>query len=166
MPRKTLIEYLDTGARWTGIPALAEGHPRRRPLRWQSTIALGLALAGFLMTFGQSDNWIWYGVLVLGFGLGNFIPIWGPLKPWGGTERVDEYDRSLRARAYLVAFTWLSAVAVFGTWAIVGFSAAQNWDVNMLRLTLVKMGFLMAAIYSAGPTCYASWVQKPVNDDV
>ena len=166
MTRKTLISYLDAGAHWTGIPAVVERHPRRRSLRWLSTLALAIACAGFLMAFGRSNDGMGYGVLMLGFALANFMPIWGPLKPWGGAERVDEYDRALRARAYLAAFTGLSVVAVFGTWAIVLLSATQDWKVEMLRMTLMRMGFLLGAIYSAAPTCYASWAQKRVNDDL
>lgn len=90
MPRKTLIEYLDAGARWTGIPAMAEGHPRRRPMRWLSMVALAMAMAGFLATFGHTKSWIGYAILMLGFGVGNFMPIWAPEPLPGTSENVQE----------------------------------------------------------------------------
>jgi len=29
----------------------------------------------------------------------------------------------------------------------------------------MKLAFLLATIYAAGPTCYASWTQAPISDE-
>lgn len=162
---KTILERLDDSVRWTGIPDLAQGHPRRRPLRWPSLFVLILAVVGFALDFGQPRPWSGYALLMLGFGLANFIPIWGPIKPWGSQERIDEFDRTLRARAFLVAFMALGGVAVIGLWLIAGISALQDWNANTLRGTVMRLGFLLATIFTAGPACYASWAQVPLNDN-
>lgn len=159
-----ILENLDSSVHWTGIPELAQGHPRRRPLRWLSAFALVLAILGFVVDLGLTWGW-GYALLMLGFCLSSLMPVWGPLKPWGGLELADELDRLLRTRAYLVALTALGAVAVFGLLLIVGLSALQGWPVDILRWTIVKFAFLLGTIYSAGPTCYASWAQAPISED-
>jgi hypothetical protein len=163
MPRKTFIDYLDAGARWTGIPTVEP--VRRRRMRWLSTVVLAMAAAGFLVSFGRARVGVGDAMLMLGLGLSIFPAIWGPVKPWGETARVDEYDRMLRARAYLFAFAVLSGVAVFGTLAIVGFSLLQDWKVDLLQKALLNMAFFMTVIFDVAPTCYASWAQKPVSDE-
>ena len=165
MSRKTLLQHLDDSVEWTGIPALASKRPRRRPLRWLSTASLALAAFGFFAGFGQPGRWWGYAFLMLGFVLGNMMPVWGPIKQWGSVEHVDEFDRVLRARAFLAAFTGLSAVAVLSLLLIVGLSTLQDWTTGTLRSTIMQLALLLAAIYSAGPTCYASWAQAPIRDD-
>ena len=164
-PRKSILALLDSSVRWTGIPNLAEWRPRRRPLRWPSSIALAFAVVGFTADFGQSRIWWGYALLMLGFSFANFMPIWGPIKPVASQERVDEFDRTLRDRASLFTFRALGLVAVIGLWFTVGISALQGWDADALRWTVSKFAFLLATIYSAGPTCYASWTQLPISDD-
>jgi cytochrome bd-type quinol oxidase subunit 2 len=163
--RKGMLERLDDSVRWTGIPAFAVGHPRRRSLRWPSVVVLVLAVAGLLVDLGQPNLWWGYAMLMLGFGVANLMPILGPVKPWGGPERVDESDRALRARAFLAAFSALAAVAVIGLWAIVGLSLVQGWTADALRSTIMKLAFVQATIYTAGPTCYASWARAPIDDE-
>ena len=162
---KSILALLDSSVRWTGIPDLAEWRPRRRPLRWPSLIALIFAVVGFAADFGQPKIWWGYALLMLGFSFANFMPIWGPIKPWASQERVDEFDRTLRDRAFLVAFRALGLVAVVGLWLTVGISASRGWDADSLRWTVTRFAFLLATIYSAGPTCYASWTQLPTGDD-
>jgi hypothetical protein len=163
--RKNMLERLDDSVRWTGIPQMIHGHPRRRSLRWTSMIVLLLAATGFVADLGQPRAWWGYALLMLGFGVGNFLPIWGPVKPWGSHERADEFDRALRARAFLAAFSALAAVAVISLWLIIGLSLVQAWTVDALRWTAMKLAFLLATIYTAGPTCYASWAQTPIGDE-
>lgn len=168
MNRRTsqrILNLLDNSVRWTGIPDLVERPIRRRPLRWISIVALSCAVAGFVADLGQSKVWWAYALLMFGFMTANFMPIWGPIKPWGGQEKIDEFDKALRARAYLVAFRSLAAVAVLGLWLTVGLSALHDWNADALRWAVMKLTFLLATIYSAGPTCYASWTQVPVSDD-
>ena len=119
-----------------------------------------LIVSGALVPYASS-----YAMLMLGFGLANLLPIFGPVKPWGGPERVDEFDRALRARAFLAAFSALAAVAVIGLWAIVGLSLVQGWTADALRSTVMKLAFVLATIYTAGPTCYASWARAPIDED-
>ncbi len=47
MTNQRFFARLDTMVEWTGIPALAKGTPKRRPLRWPATLALALAFGGY-----------------------------------------------------------------------------------------------------------------------
>lgn len=160
-----ILQLLDKSVRWTGIPDLIEGGVRRRPLRWISTVALAFAVTGFLVGLAQPSVWwsdlpLWLGVLT-----SNVMPLLGPIKPWGGHERADEFDQALRGRSYLVAFWSLAAVAVLGLWLTLGLSILYDWNADDLRWAIFKLTILLPAILSAGPTCYASWKIVPVNDD-
>ena len=160
-----ILNLLDNSVRWTGIPDLVERPIRRRPLRWMSIVALACVVAGFVADLAQSNVWWTYALLMVGFMIANVMPMWGPIKPWGGQERADEFDKALRARAYLVAFRSLAAVALLGFWLTVGLSVFHDWNADALRWAIMKLAVLLEIIYSAGPTCYASWTQVPVRDD-
>lgn len=160
-----ILTLLDNSVRWTRIPSLIEGGVRRRPLRWISTVAIACAFSGFLIGLAQPSIWWSYLLLMLGFVTSNAMPLLGPIKPWGGHERADEFDQALRGRAYLVAFGSLAAVAVLGLWLMFGLSILYDWNSDDLRWAIIKLTFLLTAILSAGPTCYASWKIVPVNDD-
>ncbi|WP_267388097.1 hypothetical protein [Sphingomonas sp. GC_Shp_3] len=165
MTRKTIAQYLDDSVRWTRIPAIV-APPRRRPLRMWSTLAI-LAATGALVVaiFWPALRWPGYAVLIAAFGIANFMPIFGPLKPWGGTEPIDERERANRARAFLIALSVISVVAVAGLWTIVALSIMGNWDVDLLRQTNIDLAFYIAALYSALPTCIASWTEPRLRDD-
>lgn len=166
MTRKPLLNRLDDAVRWTGIPAYAEGAPRRRPLRWPSTIALALAVGGFGVAISEPERpWIGYAALVMGFVLGVFMPIFGPLKPWGGTESVDERERAVRAKAYLIVSSAFAATAFIGLWLIVWRSFTSRASIDALRWSTIDLVFLLAATYTAGPTCFASWAERSIPDE-
>lgn len=160
-----ILQLLDKSVRWTGIPDLLEGGVRRRPLRWISTVGLAFAVAGFLVGLAQPGVWWSYPLLMLGFVTSIVMPLLGPIKPWGGQERADEFDQELRGRAFLVAFGSLAAAAVLGLWLTVILSILYDWSADDLRWATFKLAFLLSTIFSAGPTCYASWKIVPVNDD-
>ena len=160
-----ILTLLDNSVRWTRIPSLIKGGVRRRPLRWISTVAIACAVAGFLIGLAQPSVW-WPDLpLWLGVWTSNVMPLLGPIKPWGGHERTDEFDQALRGRAYLVALGSLAAVAVLGLWLTLGLSILYDWNADDLRWAIFKLPILLTAILSAGPTCYASWKIALVNDD-
>jgi hypothetical protein len=166
--RKTLAQRLDDSVRWTGIPDAAMRAPRRRPLRALSTLALTLATAGLIVMIAGSARlqWFGYGMIMLGFCFASFMPVWGPLKPWSTlVEPVDERERAVRARAFLIALSVIAFVAVCGLWLIVPLSILAKWSDNMLRMAILGLAFLIATLYSALPTCIASWSERPLPDD-
>jgi hypothetical protein len=116
--RKTIPQRMDDMVRWTGIPAFAQGKPRRRPLRWMSTLAAVGALAGFVVSmaggFEGPTMWVGYSVLMAAFTVGTCLQIVGPLKPFGSRERVDEFDQALRNRAYLFTFPLFALTTALG----------------------------------------------------
>ncbi len=166
MSHKPLLERMDDAVRWTGIPALAGKAPRRRPLRWPSTIALLLAIAGFALALFRPDLWlVGYAPLVLSLAIAGFMPILGPLKPWNGLELVDERDRTEQAKAYLAALGMVAFAAVIAILMIVGLSLVSNWPIWTMRLLLIDLLMLIITIFLAGPTCFASWAEQPLDDD-
>lgn len=163
MTRKTLPARLDDLVRWTGIPAMTEQPVRRRPLRWPSTGSLVLAVGGFVQMASSGmigrASWIGYAVLMLGFTLGNFMKIYGPLKPFGSIERVDEWDRATRARSYLVTFAVFAATTFVGL-AMLLWGVGLNWPVAAIGRGTMALFFLLATIAAALPTAHASWTTR------
>lgn len=160
MSRKTLLERLDDLVGWTGIPALSQQPPRRRPLRWPATLALVLAFGGAIIATAQgiasTGYWIGYAALMTGFAIGNFTNIFGPLKPPASlVERVDEWDRSVRSQAYLVTFGVFAVTVFVGLFAMLW--ALAFAPTSLSARPIVILLFLLMTILTTTPTAYASW---------
>jgi hypothetical protein len=157
---------LDAAAERTGVPAVARGEARRRHLRWVPVVALAAAGAGMILGLVRVDliN-AGYGLIMLGFMIGVMLPIFGPLKPWGSAERVDEFDRALRSRAMLAGFAAVSMAAFAGIWLIVGLGLIGEWPRLTIISQLTSLGFFLATLHSAVPTLHASWATRPIEDD-
>lgn len=137
MTRKTIAERADDSVRWTGIPDLVvrmgDGRQPRRHLRWLPIATLTAATGGFALMLARHDwYWIGYTALMLGFAVGNMLPIFGPVKPWCMVAHVDERDRKVRRDACFFAFAAISAAAVSGLYVLVGFTLLGRWDVERL----------------------------------
>jgi hypothetical protein len=166
MTTKPLLERLDDIANRTGIPALAKQQPRRRPLRGLAIIALVLGTIGMAIAlFGGRLLLIGDGVLVLGFVLSGWLPLMGPIKPWMSfTERVDELDAQIRAKAYLTALPIILFVAVFG---LVGLPILAWLEQRPPAEMVVLGGFVamyLLILWNAVPTLHASWRRQPAEE--
>lgn len=157
---------LDAAAEHTGVPAIARGQARRRHLRWVPIIALAMASAGMLTGLIRIDlvN-AGYALIMLGFAIAVMLPIFGPLKPWGSPERVDEFDRALRGRAMLAGFAAVSMAAFAGIWLVVGLALIGDWPRFTILDQLRSLGFYLITLHSAVPTLHASWATRPVAED-
>lgn len=160
MTNQGFFARLDTMVEWTGIPALAKGTPKRRPLHWPATLALALAFGGYgfsvVHVMGFPAASLGYGIEMLGFAIGCFVQIWGPLKPFGGMERADEWDRAVRARAYLVTFA-VFAVTTMIALALMMAALAFDYPREAVMQGGAQTLFLLFAILNAMPTAHASW---------
>lgn len=160
-----LITTLDALSRRTGIPAFAEGKPRRRLLRWTPVVALALAIPGLGIDLLSTARLAFFGhaLLTCGFVIAVFCPIFGPIKPWGTVESVDEWDRDLRRRAFLVAFASMAfaGLALFCT--ITAAAALDNWPASATSFRAMGCAFFLMTLYSAVPTLYASWATRPLD---
>ena len=158
--RKTIPQRMDDLVAWTGIPALTGRHPRRRPLRWLSAMAVSAAVLGFAVSaatgFAGRATWIGYAILMCGFMVGTGLQVFGPLKPFNSAERVDEFDRALRARAYLFAFPVFALATVAGLLFLMWMMVMQ-WPRASVTLCLAELMLMLAALSFAVPTAYASW---------
>jgi hypothetical protein len=166
MTTKPLLERLDDIANRTGIPALAKQQPRRRPLRGLAIIALVLGTIGMAIAlFGGRLLLIGDGVLVLGFVLSGWLPLMGPIKPWMSfTERVDELDAQIRAKAYLTALPIILFVAVCG---LVGLPILAWLEQRPPAEMVVLGGFVamyLLILWNAVPTLHASWRRQPADE--
>ena len=164
MTGKTPLERLDDLVRWTGIPALSERSPRRRPLRWPATLALALAFAGFaIMAIAGFAGRLYFlgdAALMFGFAIGVFMKIFGPIKPYGTIiERVDEWDRAARSRAYLFTFAVFAVAALVGLMLILA-TVALTQSIAAVASAVMALFFVLMTIVSAAPTAYASWTWR------
>lgn len=164
--RKTIPQRMDDLVMWTGIPRFAQ---RRRPLRWLSATSATAAVAGFLVSavtgFAARATWIGYAILMVGFMLGTCLQIFGPLKPFNSPERVDEFDRTLRSRAYLFAFPVFALATVAGLLLLM-FMMVMRWPSASVILCLAELMLMLAALSFAVPTAYASWSVEWHKDEV
>ena len=168
MPRAhdRLIDRLDAAAEFTRIPGLMAKGVRRRHWRWLPMIALGLAVPGFLIGLVRTDlSEIGFGAAMLGFALAIWLPILGPVKPWGAMQRVDEFDRQLRSRAFFAAFASVSAAAFIALQLVMALALLDRWDSLTTVLELRTLSILLLVLYAAVPTLYASWTTRPLDDD-
>ncbi|MBO9714191.1 hypothetical protein [Sphingomonas sp.] len=166
MKHDRLISALDAAAEHTGLPAMARGQVRRRHLRWLPIVALALSFGGWTISLANA-GWGFAGqVLVyLGLAIAGFLPLFGPIKPWGTPERVDEFDRAARTRAFLVAFATMSAVALGGIWLLIAMAALGRWPLSTLIVELNALAVVLLTLYSAVPTLHASWATRPLAED-
>jgi fatty acid desaturase len=167
--KKTLPQRMDDMVRWTGIPqGLTDPSRRRRPLRWLSTLAAGAALAGFIASaaagFSGRAMWIGYTMLMAGFTIGTLVQVFGPLKPFGSSERVDEFDKALRDRAYLFTFPIFALTTLLGV-ILLMFMIITQWSRPALVMCLTDLALLLVTVGSALPTAYASWAVEWHKDD-
>jgi len=160
------LARLDAAAERTGIPAIAKHEVRRRHLRWVPIVALALALGGWGWGLAQPDRaYFGYAAISAGFALGVFLPIFGPIKPWGESKLVDEFDRQLRQRAFLVGFATVSAASVLGIWLLLGLALLDNWSRDTLITQLANFAYMLFVLYLTVPTLHASWATQPMAED-
>ncbi len=168
MTPKPFLQRLDDSVRWTGIPALAEQPPRRRPMRWPATVALLLAFGGYAASLAMGmqggDAAIGYVVEIVGFAIGSLVQIVGPLKPIGGMEKADEWDRAIRARAYLFTFAVFAAVTFATLWLLFA-AVVMTFPTAALIQGTMQTFFLLMSVLVALPTAYASWTFHWLADD-
>lgn len=162
MSDKTIPERLDDLVLWTGIPQLSQQPPRRRPLRWPATIALLLAVGGFATMATSNFSGHAYGAseaaMMIGFAIAAFVQIWGPLKPFGAfNEHADEWDRTVRARSYLVTFAAFAVVTMLGIGVLLQLVVLYPLAPTAIERGLDGLLFTLLTIGTATPTAYASW---------
>lgn len=146
---------------------MAAGTQRKRHLRWLPLVALVVASAGLLWCLlnpaPDRSYWIGYALIVAGFSIANFMPIWGPLRGLG--ERADEFERQQRRDSFLVGLATVAVAAFAGIWLTVGLLAMQVWSPRAAQMELVALAFYMMALFSAVPTLHASWRTRPLRDE-
>jgi len=161
-----LFARLDAAAEHTGMPALARQDIRRRHLRWLPIPALALAGGGWAWGLARpATAWIGYGAITLGFVIAVFLPLCGPIKPWGGSRLADEFDRQVRQKAFLYGFATVSFVAIFGIWTVLGLAVIGDWSRSVLLGQMANLNYLLFVIYLAVPTLQASWATQPMAED-
>jgi len=162
-----LIRRLDAAAEWTGVPALAHRQPRRRAMRWLPILPLLLACAGVVLCIaGYNGLWSGYSMVMVGFIVSVWIPMFGPLKPWGTcNESVDERERDLRRRAFFVTVSIIALTATMALLLLPVLVAAGQWAPDLLVRRVNALGFTLFTVFNALPTLYASWAMRPLPVD-
>lgn len=164
--RKRLVDYLDDAAESTGIPKLVTGHPRRRHLRWLPAIPIALGGAGLLVPLVRADlHPLGIALMTVTLGLSALLPLMGPVKPWGGPEKADEFDRTVRARAYFVTFATMSFAALIGIWLLLGLALLGNWPRETMVIAFSQLSTYLLVLFASVPTLHASWATRPIDDE-
>lgn len=164
-----LLERLDKMVLWTGIHKISELTVRRRSMRILPIATLALGTICFALILIIPDKYLfWYTGLILSFGIGNFYPMFGPVKPRSTPlEDADERELKISRDAYFVTFATISAVAFTGIWILILLTAHENWTRELLIKAMVSMSFYLLTLLATLPTLYASWaIPKLIDDDI
>lgn len=167
MTHKTLAERLDDAANWTGIPRLAGlVEKQRRSLRWLPILPLLLAITGVVLCFADTSRfWPGYIVVIAGFSLSIWMPMFGPLKPWGVIGNADERERDLRRRAFLVTLWVVAMLGVISLLMVPAIAEILGWTTDQLMRVMMALGMALFTTFNALPTLYASWATHPLPDE-
>ncbi len=166
LSNKAILEGLDAAANKTRIPSLVLGQVRRRHLRWLPVVALTLATLGLALGLARTELvHVGYGIMSVGFVIAILLPLIGPIKPWGGAQLADEFDRAVRQRAFLAGFASVSFTAFVGIWLLIGLAYIDRWDMFALTMQLRNFGHYLLILYFAVPTLHASWATRPIGED-
>ena len=165
----SLPERLDDLARLTGMPALsarmAKGGQRRH-LRWFPIAALLLVSSGMAVMLGSPHrSWLGYTILMVGNVISAWLPLFGPVKPWGTLEGTDERDRQVRRDAYFATFATISLVAVLGLLLLMGLALLDRWKIETLIFNMVGLVLFLISLWEIIPTLHASWASRPIEDE-
>jgi hypothetical protein len=165
----TLLQRLDDLANLTGFPQfsarMASG-TQHRHLRVLPIVALVLTTGGLIAAFVRPDLfWLGYVVMIIGNTIAGFLPLFGPVKPWGTIKGVDERDRQVRHDAYFVTFATMSLVAVIGLLALIGVALVEDWKSMILMGEMGMFILYLFSLWSTIPTLHASWATRPIDDE-
>ena len=164
----SILETLDRLTKWTKIPELVEGNVRRRRMRFLPAATLLIASIGLAIILLFTEKyWLGYAALMLSFAVGNFLPLYGPVKQASNLhDNADERDLMLRRDANYVTFFLVSALAIIGIFAVPGLALFKEWPREILIRAMMALGFYLMCLVSIVPTLYASWAMgKPIDDD-
>lgn len=164
---RSLLQRLDDAANMTGIPQvsqrLAQQQQRRRHLRWTPLVTLAVATLGLVLSFVRFP----FGLilLVLPQGWSGLIAMFGPLKPWGALEGVDERDIALRRDAYLFGFAVACLFMLTGMALLAVVGVVQAWTPASLIKGFAALWLYDLLLVSVMPTLFASWTTRPIDDE-
>lgn len=164
---RSLLQRLDDAANLTGIPQisarLATQQQRRRHLRWWPIFALAVATFGLCLSFVNLGLGLIF--LALPQSWSAFIAMFGPVKPWGTLEGVDERDIEVRRSAYLfgLAGTSLFMLTAMGLLVVVAF--LYRWTAGALVQGFAALWLYDLLLLTVLPTLHASWATQPLDDE-
>lgn len=166
---RSLINHLDDIAYLTGIPQisekLAKQQQRRRHLRWWPIVALTIATIGLCVSFASAHPAIGFALLAVVQGCAGFFSLFGPVKPLGAIEGVDERDIQVRRSAYLFGFATASLVTSIGMGLLIALGLFALWSRDALLDGLMALWLYAIILVSALPTLYASWASNPIDEE-
>lgn len=160
------LSQLDTAAGNTGIPAIARGNPRRRHMRWLPLLPLLIGTGSMLLALvrpnlaGQA-----FALTMFAFVPASILQIFGPVKSPGTTERMDEFDRSLRSRAYFFTYAGITFAAMACLWLIIVSTMLHPATVAMMVGQLRTLSFFLLTLFFTLPVLHASWTTHPIGED-
>ncbi|MDH7972030.1 hypothetical protein QH494_07510 [Sphingomonas sp. AR_OL41] len=166
---RSLINRLDDIAYLTGIPQLSERlakqQQRRRHLRWWPIVALLFAATGMVILLTPSFFGFGLGILGIAQAIAGFFPLYGPIKPWGTLEGVDERDRQIRRSAFLFCFSSIAVGLFIALPVIAAVAEIYELAAHYLVRVLFGLSYIMMILFETLPTLYASWSTEPLDEE-
>jgi hypothetical protein len=166
---RSLINRLDDIANLTGIPQLsdklARQQQRRRQLRWWPIVALVIATAGMGTLLLPLPFAVTVVAMTCAQVIAGFLPLFGPIKPWGTLEDADERDRQVRRSAFLFCFVMVSAGLFVALPALAALAELYLLPREQIVRILFGLWYYMLILFSTLPTLYASWSSRPIDEE-
>jgi hypothetical protein len=173
-PNKSLLDRLDSLARWTDVAALTGPYGEGpRPLKWQPIAILCIATVVFLY-FLTNPTSIGRSLLLNVFGPILFItsvlmPSFGPFRPYKNkktSEGMDEREGLVWRDAQLFSFTLVGGLQLMGFPALIVFAFTGSWSSVKILVVLGAFLFYLGIVFTCLLTLYGSWhIGSPEPDE-
>jgi len=172
----TFLSRLDSGLRWTGIPArvaedmsdAASVDRKHRPLRWIPIWPIAFSVALFMLCL------IWPSALASSLGvvtvvmvpsLGVVIWVMGSglhaIGPLGKSSlEDDEREATLRKDSFLFCFGLLAGLNCLGQPFLMILAVLLNWQAAHSGSVAESVFMLNGTLFGCLPTLYASWKSR------
>lgn len=138
-----------------------------RPLfRWMPIVAVAMGVAGFAQVMlSPSHTSLGFVIMTVSGACSVWLPAAGPLRTGIDGAIADEFDRALRARAYLAAFASIAFTAQIGIMLVAALALLYHWPRELLITALIGLAMLLPLLWLAMPTLHAAWSAAPLDDE-
>jgi hypothetical protein len=164
----TLLERMDRVVFATRLDRLVFMKMQPRTLRWTPLVLLMILMAGFVLMarapLGNVRDYLAGALLFYGaFVVASLVRIFGPRLASSGSQRLDERELMVKARAYAISGAALAILTMVFCFYMSSAGVLGLWQPRFTDW--INLGFGIQAGGMILPTLIASWLQpRPVVD--